>query len=195
MNSEGGGDKASGGTEGGESGGGQDGGQRERVAPGPEATGKGRVSVVDDSSSDDGSDDDNSDESLAEQDARKLLERAVAIRAARLGKSHFEYALCLLKLAEYYWLAEDYARVLDLYMEAIGVLTEHPIYTEKSKTVVQLFGWLTHVFILLNDLPEALKANEKALNLVKHAFGEVSWELHRVMLDKARAASSTMEHG
>ena len=167
------------------------GGGRSRVAH-SEAGGRGRVAPPPIEAKDGGSDndqsesndDDDDDESIEEQGARVLLERSLAIRALRQGQDHFDYGLCVIKLAEYYWLADDYARVLELYTEAIALLSANSVYTERSKTVAQLYAYSMHCHALLGNMPGAIKANDKALTLCKQVFGDVAWELYRAMLDK-----------
>lgn len=80
--------------------------------------------------------------------------------------------------------ADDHAKVLSLYTEAINRLSECSMYTESSKTVTQLYAWSAHCHTLLGQLDLAVKANDKALALCKVVFGDVAWEHHRIMLDK-----------
>ena len=135
---------------------------------------------------DDEYDDDDEEEDLSTDvglaGALQLLTRARAIRLAKQGGMHQAYARCLIKLGDYYWLLDNYQKVVELYTEAVVILTEHG--TERSKPVVMLTSWLVHAHILLGNLQEATKINERVLALAKPVFGDLSWELWRVMIDK-----------
>jgi hypothetical protein len=61
---------------------------------------------------------------------------------------------------------------------------------EKSKPVAQLAGWCTIACLYAGDGGKAETWNKKAEALVTKAFGASSWEMQRVMLDKARCALS-----
>ena len=58
-------------------------------------------------------------------------------------------------MGEYFWIVDDYARVLELYVEAVERLAAHPIYGERCKTVTQLYSWIASLHILLGAIPEA----------------------------------------
>jgi tetratricopeptide (TPR) repeat protein len=140
-------------------------------------------------------DSDDSEEEIDEaaQDALHLLQHARAIRLAKQGSEHFELGLCLVKLAEFYWFVDQYDKVLELYLEAIRILTAFA--GEKSKYVVHLLSWVVIARTLDSGgtTKEAIKANDRALILAKAVFGEMSWEVWRVMSDKVHLIQHSVD--
>ena len=114
--------------------------------------------------------------------ALQLLTRAKTIRAAKQGCDHPALARCLMKLADYFWLVDRYDKALSAYEEAMRIFAL--VNGERSKEVVMVCNWSVHALILLGNMPEAAKANERGRALCKAVFGDLSYELWRCMTDK-----------
>ena len=112
----------------------------------------------------------------------EMVMHALAIRREKQGVAHLAVGYTLIKAAELHWSRHEFAATLPRYDEALSIFTA--CLDEKCKQVVQLRSYVALAHMYLGKFAQAAEWNNLADKLVKSVFGEQSWELHRIHIDR-----------
>ena len=93
-----------------------------------------------------------------------------------------QYAACLVKAADFYWASGEVEEVLPLLQQATDAF--ETALGRHSRPVAQLSSLICLAHMCLGDFGQAGVWNDRAAELVKSSFGDMSWEHHRVKIDK-----------
>ena len=122
--------------------------------------------------------------SLSDMTGPEMLMHAHRLRSLQLHQRYdVRMAKCCIRLAEYYWVIDDYPAIIRAYNEALIAYEANGL--EFTQDAVRLLSWLGHAHAQQLEYSAAMRCFDRALAAVPLAFGTPSWELFRQLLDKA----------
>lgn len=113
----------------------------------------------------------------------EMLQRAHRIRSLQQGIAHETMVTCCIRLAEWYWVIDDYDEVVASYDQALLALRTND--QELSKEAVLVRAWQGVAHSLALRYSAAASCFDCALRMVGRTHGKRSWEKVRLLADRA----------
>ena len=120
-----------------------------------------------------------------------MLLRALRIRRSKQPTPHVQVAYCLVKVADAFWASRHIDQTLPRLTEAVKIFEAS--LGKRSKQVCQLYSYISLAYICLGNFAAGSEWNEKASELVKPVFGDMSWENHRIKLDRVTILQNSFD--